>query len=42
MGIGWLTSQMVSNVLEYCQEPPINLAMQIENFYISPFREKAP
>ena len=33
---------MLSDVLEYPVEVPVKLALQSENFYISPSREKAP
>ena len=33
---------MLSDVLEYPVEVPDKLALQLENFYISPSREKAP
>ena len=42
MGIHLFTSKMLSDVLEYPVEVPVKLALQSENFYISPSREKAP
>ena len=41
MGIHLFTSKMLSDVLEYPVEVPDKLALQLENFYISPSREKA-
>ena len=42
MGIHLFKSKKLLDVLEYGIEAPVKIALQLENFYILPSREKAP
>ena len=39
--MGLFMSQMLPDVLEYCIEAPVKIALEIKNFYILPSWEKA-